>query len=86
MFLIIPLKKTQAYMTLIVQYLMRNFFNSVNKTSKPLDKNCRISMILDIMMILQFLSSGFEVLLTELVKFDYIFYYYMYTQLKVKVD
>ena len=30
------------------------------------------------MMILQFLSSGFEVLFTELTKFDYIYYKYNY--------
>ena len=46
----------------------QNFFNFVNKTSNPLDKNYRIAMILDIMMILQILSSGFDFLFTEMKK------------------
>ena len=46
----------------------QNFFNFINKTSNPPDKNCRIAMILDIMMILQILSSGFDFLFTELKK------------------
>ena len=48
----------------------QNFFNFVNKTSNPLDKNYRIAMILDIMMILQILSSGFDFLFTELKKLN----------------
>ena len=51
------------------RYWPFNFFNSVNKKSKPLDKNCRIIIISNIMAILQFLSGGFEVLFMKLKKF-----------------
>ena len=46
-----------------------NFFNFVNRNSKPPDKNFRIIIIYHIMKILQILSSGFEGLFMKLKKF-----------------